>query len=54
MIQFIGDRLVKYVINQTRLAGTGNAGNAAENTQWNISGDVLQIICACAGDSNFF
>ena len=47
-----GDRLVERVDQQGRLAAAGNAGDAAENTNRNFGGDVLEIIAAGIDDAD--
>ena len=41
---------IKNVVNQRRFAGTGNAGHAGENAEWNFDIDFLEIVFARAGD----
>src|SRR5205823_3889997 len=43
---------IKHVVNQRRLAGTGNAGHAIENAERDFDVDILQVMLASPGDSD--
>ena len=51
-IYFLGQPLVKNVVDQGALARTGYAGNAGQHTQRNGNVYALQVVFPCPGDSD--
>ncbi len=42
---------VERVVDERRLAGAGYAGDAGEQPHWQVDGDLLQVVAACAEDA---
>src|SRR4029079_883156 len=49
-VDLAGQRLVQRVDQQRRLAAAGDAGDAGEQAQRNLGGEVLQVVAAGVDD----
>ena len=53
-MQTARDGFVKRLNHERRFAAARYAGHAGEQPQWNIHGDVAQVVGACPANGNFF